>query len=214
MVTLYLTVNQPTSGVTTEVACGSFVWNGKTYTQSGKYDFTTKNVKGCDSTFTLYLTINPMPSSSTGFKNGSLIATQTNALYQWLDCDINQNPLVNATNQAFSPTKSGNYAVKVTLNACVDTSTCIPFETQTTGIASENQVAFNIYPNPNPGVFYISGLPTGTYKIVNLMGAEVYRFTIENTDIQQFNLEHLAKGVYQVTSDTVKIIHNKFVITE
>ena len=212
--TLYLTINNPSSATITEVACGSYTWNGKTYTQSGKYEFTAKNVKGCDSTLTLQLTINPLPSSSTGFKNGSLIAAQANALYQWLDCDLNHSPIVNATNQAFLPVKSGNYAVKVILNTCVDTSSCIPFETQTTGIVTENQVDFNVYPNPNTGMFSISGLPVGTYKIMNLLGGEVYRFSVDNSNAQFFDLSHLAKGVYQVTSDTVKIRHNKVVITE
>ena len=214
IVTLNLTVNQPTYATITEVACGSYMLNGKTYTQSGKYEFTLKNIKGCDSTFTLNLTINPMPSTGTGFKNGSLLASQANALYQWLDCDVNQSPIVNATNQVFLPTKSGTYAVKVRLNTCVDTSACITFETQTTDLKEANQVVFSIYPNPNTGLFSISGLPLGTYKLMNLMGAEVYHFTVENTDIQQFNLEHLAKGIYQVTSDSFKIMHHKVVITD
>jgi hypothetical protein len=100
------------------------------------------------------------------------------------------------------------------MNGCVDTSTCIKFETQTTGLVDANQLVFSIYPNPNQGVFNIAGLPTGTYKILNLMGAEVFRFTVESTDAQILNLSHLAKGVYQIASEEKKLMHNKVVITD
>ena len=59
-----LTVNTPTTSSVTDTACGSYTWNGTTYTTSGTYTFVTKNAVGCDSTATLVLTVNN-PSSST-----------------------------------------------------------------------------------------------------------------------------------------------------
>ena len=47
-----------TSSDTTVVACDSYTWNGKTYTQSGDYSFTTTGANGCDSTAHLHLTVN------------------------------------------------------------------------------------------------------------------------------------------------------------
>ena len=51
----------PTSSTTTLSACGSYTWNSVTYNNSGTYSktFTGGNSKGCDSTATLNLTINP-----------------------------------------------------------------------------------------------------------------------------------------------------------
>jgi hypothetical protein len=46
-------------------ACGSYLWNGTTYTTSGDKTFNTTNSKGCDSTATLHLTINHSTTSST-----------------------------------------------------------------------------------------------------------------------------------------------------
>ena len=213
--TLLLTISLSSSTSFNQTACGSYVWNGTTYTKGGKYEVTAKNTKGCDSTITLNLTINEVPSVLTGIQNGSLFATQTNATYQWLNCDVNNSAVKDATNQAFLPTQTGNYAVQVTKNGCVDTSTCISFETQSTsGIKDVQEARFTIYPNPNQGVFHIAGLPTGTYKILNLMGAVVFDFTVENSDVQLLNLSHLAKGVYQVASEDIKIIHNKVVIMD
>ncbi len=39
-------------------ACDSYAWNGKTYTTSGDYTYTTTAANGCDSIVTLHLTIN------------------------------------------------------------------------------------------------------------------------------------------------------------
>ena len=71
-----------------------------------------------------------------------------------------------------------------------------------------------MYPNPNNGVFNLVGLPIGTYKIIDIMGAEVHRFRVESADIQKLNLIHLAKGVYQVASEEQKLMHNKVVIMD
>ena len=215
IVTLNLTVNQPSASTVTETACESFVWNGTTYKASGVYTFKAKNAKGCDSIVTLNLTINTIPAVTASLQNGSLAASTVNASYQWVNCDANNAVIANETKQTYLPIQTGNYAVKVSSNGCEATSACVKFEAQsTTGLVYANQVAFSIYPNPNQGVFHIAGLPTGTYKILNLMGAEVFQFTVESTDAQLLNLSHLAKGVYQVTSDAVKIMHNKVVITD
>jgi hypothetical protein len=42
----------------TATACDQYVWNGKTYTQSGIYIDTIPSIAGCDSIVTLHLTIN------------------------------------------------------------------------------------------------------------------------------------------------------------
>ena len=61
VVTLYLTINQPTSGTTAPItACGSYTWiDGMTYTASNNTaTYTLNNSNGCDSVVTLDLTIN------------------------------------------------------------------------------------------------------------------------------------------------------------
>jgi hypothetical protein len=58
-----VTVNQPTSSVDSVSSCGSYTWNGETYTQSGSYTYTATNALGCDSTATLILTILPLSAS-------------------------------------------------------------------------------------------------------------------------------------------------------
>lgn len=66
IITLNLTINQPTSSSLTEIACGSYSWaqNGVSYFVSGSYNDTIPNANGCDSIITLNLTVNPITSSS------------------------------------------------------------------------------------------------------------------------------------------------------
>ncbi len=65
--TLVLTINKPTSSTTNKSICGSYIWNGTTYTTAGTYNkkFVGGNSKGCDSTATLILILGNTTSSST-----------------------------------------------------------------------------------------------------------------------------------------------------
>ncbi len=77
IVTLVLTVKQATTSTTTFTSCGSYTWNGQTYTNSGTYTktFTGGNAKGCDSTATLVLTVSAantwIGATSTNWNTGS-----------------------------------------------------------------------------------------------------------------------------------------------
>lgn len=53
------------------------------------------------------------------------LSTQSFAAYQWLDCDNNYAAIAGANFQSYTPSNTGNYAVQVTLNGCVDTSACM-----------------------------------------------------------------------------------------
>ena len=77
IVILNLTINSPTSGTETVAACGSYLWNGTTYTTTGTYTSTLTGANGCDSVATLNLTINsPTSGTETVAACGS---------YTWID---------------------------------------------------------------------------------------------------------------------------------
>ena len=57
VVTLHLTINQPSATDIAVTECESFTWHGETYTQSGDYSDTLTNAAQCDSIVTLHLTI-------------------------------------------------------------------------------------------------------------------------------------------------------------
>lgn len=53
------TCAQAVASVNSATSCGSYDWNGNTYTQSGSYTYNTMTAEGCDSTALLNLNIDP-----------------------------------------------------------------------------------------------------------------------------------------------------------
>lgn len=57
----------------------------------------------------------------------SLSAVQTNASYQWVDCDNGNTDISGQTSMTYAPTFSGSFAVKITTEECQVTSDCKSF---------------------------------------------------------------------------------------
>ena len=62
---IQLSINTATNSSTTQTACGSYTWNGQTYSNSGTYTRSYNNGNGCPSVDTLKLTINSGTFTST-----------------------------------------------------------------------------------------------------------------------------------------------------
>ena len=191
VVTLNLTINNSNTGTDIQTTCDSYSWiDGNTYTTSNTTaTHTLTNSTGCDSVITLNLTIN---SVDTGITNSSptLTATATSATYQWLDCDNNYSLIAGETNQSFTATSSGNYAVEVTQNNCTDTSDC---QTVTIIGLQENKTnAIHIYPNPTTGILTIEGVE-GIVTVYDIYGRLV--LTANSNTV---NISHAAMGIYFV----------------
>lgn len=136
------------TGIDAHVACESYTWiDGNTYlSDNNTAVFLLTNSAGCDSIVTLNLIINQLDTTTT--QNGNvLIANLSNATYQWLDCNDSFAPLTGETNQSFSPSINGSFAVQIAQNDCMDTSACTVVNT--VGII-ENSFGqgFSVYPNP------------------------------------------------------------------
>ncbi|WP_343632685.1 SBBP repeat-containing protein [Fluviicola sp.] len=156
VVTLQLTIHHSNTGTDIQNVCNSYTWiDGITYTASNNTaTYTLTNAAGCDSVITLNLTIQGVSDTTTVLNGITIHANNDNATYQWLNCDIDYAVISGATNQNFTATANGNYAVQLTENGCTDTSACV--EIKTVGIP-ENDFgnAVTIYPNPTEGKFFV-----------------------------------------------------------
>jgi hypothetical protein len=129
-------------------------------------------------------------------QNGAqLNANQTGVNYQWLDCDDNNAIVSGETNQTYTPEITGNYAVEVTMNGCVDTSDC--FLVDYTGIEEFKSSLVNIYPNPSSDNFKIIGIEklknVKTFEITSITGARVAKRDVYSSVI---DISSLDKGIY------------------
>ncbi len=199
VVTLDLTINYPNTGTDVQAACGSYTWiDGNTYTSSTNTPtWTLTNISGCDSIVTLDLTINALPDSTVSVSGFTITADESGVTYQWIDCDNNGAPISGETNQSFTPTENGNYAVILDNGNCTSTSEC---ESITgLGVEPNEYNTFKVYPNPNLGEFFIEleqySQPT-KLTVFNVVGEKVLTQLVSS---QKTRVElNLRSGVYFV----------------
>ena len=143
---IQLIVNQPTDHQITATSCDPYISpSGKIWTESGVYTDTITNGAGCDSIITVSLTV-PVVNVSVELSGDTLIAAAADGSYRWLRCDGYQ-VIEDETDQKFTPSETGNYALEVTLSGCADTSDC--FSVTITGLFYNSLGdGLKIYPNP------------------------------------------------------------------
>lgn len=157
IVTINLTVLPPLTGIINETICEgeSIVINGTVYDSAvtGATEvFTNVGPNGCDSTVTINITVNSVDNTLTN-ASPTLTANEPGANYQWINCP-ELTAIVGETNQSYTATTNGSYAVIVTANGCSDTSACeeiigLGF------IKNDFGQACVLFPNPTEGQFSI-----------------------------------------------------------
>ena len=210
VVVLDLVLNPPSSNLLVETACNSYDFFGTTYTSTGIYNHVINNGNslGCDSTIVLDLTITTVDTNVV-LNGNTLTANASNATYQWVDCDNNNSPINGATNQSFTPTAIGNYAVEITTNNCTQLSNCIPVSS-ITGLSSvASDAAFAAVPNPATTYVHITtSIPeTVTFRMVNSCGMTVMLKTIQNN--ATIDIQDLSPGIYMIN-----LIHGPQILTQ
>jgi uncharacterized repeat protein (TIGR01451 family) len=155
IVTLNLTIKAPTSSSITENVCESYTTpDGQVYTISGTYTAIIPNTAGCDSTININLTIQTLDLSVSNV-SPTLIANESMATYQWLDCNNNFSEILGANQQEFTPETNGLYAVRITKENCEEVSDCYLVDNLK---VSQNDFGnkLSISPNPTQGILNVS----------------------------------------------------------
>lgn len=207
----------PTSSSQNVSACNSYFWpaNGTTYTTSGVYTALLTNVAGCDSTRVLYLTINTVSNNAIINNAPTLNAVLAGSTvsYQWLDCDNGFAPIQGETSQSFTATVNGNYAVQITENGCVDTSSCALVDNL--NLADLKHDIFTMYPNPSSGILnVITQFPLHEVLILeNLNGEEVLRIALTHMH-STIDLSDFSSGIYFVHLEKAGAVHKLIVFRE
>lgn len=95
--------------------------------------------------------------NTTTLNGSTLTANEAGATYQWINCSGN-TPIAGATNQSFTPTQTGNYAVIVNNGSCSDTSDC------------ENVVICSLAATTTTNGSTAAAVQSGTYQWINCTG--------------------------------------------
>ncbi|MCD6066043.1 MAG: C-terminal target protein [Bacteroidetes bacterium] len=214
MLTLNLTLNTAVTHSQTFTLCAgqSITVGPNTYTATGIYSDVLTAVNGCDSTITTNVIVETAIDVTTSTVAETITATATGAGYQWLDCDNGNTPVLNETNQSFTATANGNYAVIVMINGCSDTSACMSITTIGIRSLKADRSEILIMPNPNTGTFTVKA-PEGTYYLINELGQQIKTIGLNTDNNYSVRIDNLGAGVYYLIGKD-NSTRNKIVVTD
>jgi hypothetical protein len=194
---------------------------------AGAYSVTVTNAQGCSQSATVNLTQKPLPTATITASGAIQLApgtsvvlsapTEAGQTYQWLR---DNQPIVGATASTFSPSQAGSYAVMVTRDGCMATSSATVISII---LASEPVVAgVSLEVSPNPASDQIRVLLTldnpapATLRLVDANGSQIRLKRLDQpqrTHEHHFDLNtvpggvsylHVEVGGKQVTRKIVK----------
>jgi hypothetical protein len=186
IITLNLTINNPTSNTINQFACNSYTFNNQTITASGIYYDTLLNSAGCDSIITLNLTIST-PTSNTinqsacnsyTFNNQTL--TTSGIYYDTLinstGCDSNITLNLTVNNPNIATTQNGTQLSATATGASYQWLTCNPF----TIISGANNQAYTATVNGDYAVAVTENGCTDTSNCVTLNSVGINELNTQN----------------------------------
>ncbi len=158
------------------------------------------SVSGCDSIIETMLNIHHVDNSVTANDLTLTTGNSTAVSYQWIECSKNNTPVSEATNQQFTPTTDGDYAVIINDGTCIDTSIC--YSIIGIGIQDHPSNDIAIYPNPTNGLFTIEGEDIQKIELMNIKGQSLMKVEI-NGDKTEIDLSAQNSGLYFIKVSTV-----------
>jgi len=192
--------------------------NATATTVGGIISVTASNGCGTSTAETLLITVINIDNSVIVSGN-TITANQTGAIYQWLDCNNSFSIISGETNNQFTATISGSYAVEINISGCISVSNCenITVTSIESDLKNENSVI--LYPNPANEMISISigniNIGNSQIEIYNSIGAIINQF---NTNQHQINIDlsNFDNGIYfiAITNANNEIIRKPFVISK
>jgi gliding motility-associated-like protein len=117
---LFLTINNTSSSLLTVTECDVYTWivNGQTYVNSGRFTETLTNTFGCDSIINLELTINYSPKATFNYEQYNLCElfvrfTNTSENFNTSLWRFGDNEYSNYTNPSHTYNKASEYLVSL-----------------------------------------------------------------------------------------------------
>ena len=134
--------------------------------------------------------------------------------YQWLDCNNGYAIISGETNQFFTPSNNGYYAVMITDNGCVDTSVCVNIFS--VGIEEINELSVDIYPNPfnsQTTISFRAEQNNMTIIITDAVGKEIKTINFTGKELL-ITKDEMNEGIYfvQIINEKKNISNRKIVI--
>jgi len=176
---------------------------------AGTYPVTVTDDNGCEVTADYEVGLDVTIDLTVSVDGFTLTAAETGATYQWVACP-DYTPIDGATDQAYTATEVGSYAVIIAIDGgCSDTTDCI--EVGFDNITEKAPLEWSIYPNPTYGVLNVQTnnvADNASIAVIDLRGQVVYKDFVVNTT-KTIDLSHVETGVYFVQLTTGNTLMTK-----
>jgi hypothetical protein len=201
----------------------------------GTYDYTFSRAGACDVTGTVEVGCSTIDSNSGNVPlfflsedatvdvsvnqvDNALTANATGASinYQWLDCNNGNAPIDGETNQTFTATTNGSYAVVITDAACGVSDTSICFDINSLSIDQLNpSLDVTLFPNPvKDNLTVTMGISYSNIKleIYSITGQLVKTVNVSNRTEFKVNISDLSIGMYLVKLNAEGKVHTSKIL--
>jgi hypothetical protein len=138
-------------------------------------------------------------------QNGEVLTASTvgpTISYQWVDCNNGDAPVVGETNQEFTATSNGSYAVIITDSACTISEKSSCYDVNSLGIDDNtNPLSLKLFPNPVVNELTIklnSSYEKIDIQVYSILGKLVKSTIISKSQGYKFNLSDLSAGTYVI----------------
>lgn len=195
-------------------ACNSFTWiDGNTYTEDiDNVTYSLVSSAGCDSLVTLNLHIHEVDLTVSVSGNDISSNLAGGSAYQWFDCDSKMTLIDGATEQSYSVTSSGNYAVQITTDYCELMSDC--GEVIFIGVEENEGWNISLYPNPASDFIVVDKLQgKNQIHILDASGRLIQQITSTHST-QYISIEALSSGIYFIQIDSGITLHTQKLVVE
>lgn len=163
---------------------------------------------GCTGSSSIVQVIeHPIPAPIINYSNGVLSSNYSTG-NQW---KLNNQPILGANQNTYSPNTNGNYSLTVTIDGCSGNSSSVYYGSAS--LSENNPNSFSIHPNPATNQVIISSqffTENEAVQIFNTAGQLVHEYPNLSPQHQTYtiNVEQLNPGIYfiQIGEMTQKLI--------
>jgi len=183
----------------------TYTLGSQTLTESGLFVETFASQNLCDSVVTIDLLVIEI-DTMIYLNDNILTASMENANYQWLDCNNEYSEIIGETGQSISVNNNGSYAVRISYNNCIKTSSCMNI----VGVDYNNfkDDIIKIYPNPSSSVLFVVSYKIQKIVMYDVVGQVVFNGILEE-GINSIFLNHIPSGIYFIKVNSTQIMFVK-----
>ncbi len=160
---------------------------------------------------TIAVGVTPIDSSVT-VSGTTITAVSSGAVYEWLNCSTGFSVISGQSGQSFTAPLNGSYALKISENGCIDTSSCYTFSN--VGIDKNNDLSFSVFPNPAKDFITIQFATTesAVIRIIDLKGSEFLVLNNDEKPSMLIDLSQLSEGIYLIRVMTEGQLYSKQIV--